>query len=58
MTALTPAQVEDMLHEHRCWFRSGRTRSLEFRLEQLSRLAEAIKPLRTSSQRSAVQGFA
>ncbi|KAI7278337.1 aldehyde dehydrogenase [Hortaea werneckii] len=43
MEQLTTQQVEHILQEHRNTFHTGYTRSLEFRLEQLGKLADAIR---------------
>lgn len=43
MNQWTPEQVDQILHQHREKFRTGYTRSLEFRLEQLGKLSDAIR---------------
>ncbi|WP_434784385.1 aldehyde dehydrogenase family protein [Paenibacillus terrae] len=43
MEQLTSEQVSHILQQHRQFFQSGQTRSVEFRLEQLRKLAHAIQ---------------
>ncbi|MHA6531654.1 aldehyde dehydrogenase [Paenibacillus sp. BAC0078] len=43
MNHLTSEQVDQLLQEHRKKFHSGYTQSVDFRLEQLKKLADAIK---------------
>lgn len=43
MSHWTKEQVEDLLKKHREQFDTGYTRSVDFRLEQLDKLADAIK---------------
>ncbi|WP_342416574.1 aldehyde dehydrogenase [Paenibacillus sp. FSL R10-2782] len=43
MEQLTSEQVSHILQQHRQFFHSGQTRSVEFRLEQLRKLAHAIQ---------------
>ncbi|OXM16956.1 aldehyde dehydrogenase [Paenibacillus herberti] len=43
MNPLTHADVDTMLAEHRSYFESGSTRSIDFRITQLNRLGDAIR---------------
>ncbi len=43
MEHVTPEQVSHILQQHRQFFHSGHTRNVKFRLEQLRKLADAIR---------------